>query len=178
MSDHQSKHSDEQFWQAFQYVAGELSAIESEVFEQRMLEDVSLCEAVTEAALLTSSVAAARRPQQKPVVPVSVPYQQSDRSYRATAVIAVVCCCVLVAMVAANFSQFRVGSGEETLAAVPSEAELLVNAWVESSSEDASPEAEGVELRPQDLDVPDWMLTAVSLADLDHSADADGPGEG
>ncbi|MEQ9411113.1 MAG: hypothetical protein RIK87_25600 [Fuerstiella sp.] len=186
MSGRQYTGTEDQLWRAFRYVAGELSASEVEDFEQQVLTDVTLGDAVAEATLLASAVASGcadasvssvtkRKPTtSKPaasscsigsVLPVATPSSSpvvgSGRRVIAAAATIVSCLCFAMLI-------FRPGVPVDSItelveAEEPGSVEMLVTVWVDSSDSLTEFEAELEEPVEPELDVPDWMLAAVSL---------------
>ncbi len=165
MQEQQSKPADDlgtdQLWQAFLYVSGELSADDAQAFEDQMLEDSLLCEAVVQASRLTSAVADSLRVS--PPTVVATPNRRPIRNRREVfaACVAVCCCCCLVAVLVTV--QFAATPETQVSFSGPTEAEQLVDAWADSFSNDFSTEADHGDFVQQELDVPDWMMAAVSL---------------
>ncbi len=144
-------------WRAFQYVHGEFSADDNEVFEQQMLEDADLCAMVTEASLLTSAIVS--------ITPAGLTVQPTPnhtpprREVRKTAAVIVsICCCVSVL---ALLSVVTIEHSDILQAETPMiDAELLVSVWA-----DVVEEADDLEpgfTVENELDVPDWMLAGIS----------------
>lgn len=162
--------SEDQFSSAFQYVAGELSAAENEAFEQRLLLDSGLCEAVAEAVLVTSAVAAVRNPQGRILVNRSAGDQQERvRWRRVMAVSAAVCLCAVVAL---TMPVRPVAPDLTADAGRASDEELLVLAWAESLAPESQRETDVDELLQTELDVPEWLLAAVSLSEYPATENA------
>ncbi|HIE99932.1 MAG TPA: hypothetical protein EYG03_10205 [Planctomycetes bacterium] len=174
MSSQKIQFSDEQLWQAFRYVGAELSTGEAEAFEQQLLRDVSLCEAVAEATMLTSTVAASGRPRRM-IVSSSTTLSHSAgpaRQYRMVALTAALCGCLALVVVSSGFRDVSDGSVDVVAQSDSADAELLVAAWADIFAAQTDDESEYDEFVQQELAVPDWMLAAVTLADLgavDHS---------
>ncbi|MCP4784998.1 MAG: hypothetical protein GY903_17770 [Fuerstiella sp.] len=177
MSSQKIQFSDEQLWQAFQYVGAELSTIEAEALEQQMLWDVSLCEAVAEATILTSTVAASGRPRHSIVSSYSTISQTAGSAgrNRMVALAAALCGCLALVVVS---SGFRDSPTEVVAQADSTYAELLVAAWAENSALETVEESEYDESIQQELAVPDWLLAAVTLSDPDAVEFSDIPVDG
>ncbi len=169
--------SDEQLWQAFRYVGAELSTVEVEAFEQQMLRDVSLCEAVAEATKLTSTVAASGLPRHMIVAsPATLSHHANPVGrYRIVALTAALCGCLTLIVVLSGFRDTSDGAIEAVAQLDSTDAELLVAAWVENYSAQTVDESEFDETIQQELAVPDWMLAAVTLMDLETSERSDVP---
>ena len=58
MNEHLKNKQDELTWQAFQYVAGELSVTDADLFEERLADDQAAREAVAQAVALFHTVCA------------------------------------------------------------------------------------------------------------------------
>ncbi len=164
MSSHRIQFQDEQLWQAFRYVAAELSVADAEAFEQQMLQDSALCEAVAEATLLLSSVAASERPSQ--IMPaLSATQSQQFRAasrYRTVAVTAAACCCLALVLVLSQLPDTSTTASGVIAQADPTDAELLLAAWAEDIALQTAQESEYDDSVQQELAVPDWMLAAVT----------------
>ncbi len=168
MTSRQQTYSDEQFWQAFQFVAGELSADQSELFELQMLDSPAMCEAVAEAVRLTSAVAADSGKSTAVLSPTMVRCQaavprRSTSGKSAIAMVATVCCCLLLLLVVSTDSGSEPSVAATDKATV--EAELLVSAWAAGFVDDVEDDVNLAETATHELDVPDWMLAAVTLSD-------------
>ena len=162
--------TDEQFWRAFEYVADEMTAEDVTVFEQELFENVSLCEAVAQATRLTTAIASQSRQTRVPLSRYESVPPEWQRKNRIVAAVTAVCCCLLLAlMVSRNSGLLTLSPGlalsESTLAADSSEAELLVSVWADGFAADHDLETEVSEPDDSGLEVPDWLLTAVSMVD-------------
>ncbi len=180
MSSQKNQFSDEQLWQAFQYVGAELSTAEAEALEQQMLRDVSLCEAVAEATMLTSSVAASGRPRHT-IVPTSVSSSQNAGPAgrnQVVALMAALCGCLALVVVSSGFPDVPNGLAGVVAQADSIDAEFLVAAWADNFAAQTDEESEYDEFVQQELAVPDWMLAAVTLADLGAVEHSDMPVDG
>ena len=172
---------DENFWQAFLYVSGEMAEAESAVFEQRLLEDERLCDAVSEAVRLTAAVAEQSVVNRhiapeivRPAAVVSLQAAASQRrgsqapvsSHSGIAALAALamCLCVMWAI-----SGFEVRDAGEAVAmeTSDSDAEWIVSVWAEESAMESAGLDEPDGDLDEDLDVPDWLVTAVSLSDTE-----------
>ena len=167
----QQTFSDDQFWQAFQFVAGELPDAQSEAFELQMLDSPTLCEAVSEAVRLSAAVAAGVESPKPIARPTIVRCESPSRRRRSfgksvVAISATVCCCLLLLLVVSSDSNFESAIAIDDDAT--EEAELLVSAWASGFADDVGDEADDAEFDQQELDVPDWMLAAVTLTDDDE----------
>jgi hypothetical protein len=179
MSHHRIPFTDEQLWQAFQYVSGELCAEECETFERQLQDSAGLCEAVAEVVLLTSEIAACG--QSRSIVPsasleASQQARSTARKNRAVAALTAICCCLGLVLILsqgpiATDSAVDVVSGQETI-----DAEYLVTAWAVSSAPEVVA-SEFYESGETELDVPDWMLAAVTLSEMAEGVDSDTPAD-
>lgn len=163
--------ADDSLWRAFQYVAGELSEHEADVFEQQMLDDVRLCDAVVEATRISVSVAADSGPGRRSVTLSSSSQSTDQRQALASrrpvfaAVAASLACVCLVWAVSAMTDP--TDSDSSVAVADDQDAEMILSVWADESQSDLDSLDELGGLDDQSLDVPDWMLTAVTIADLD-----------
>lgn len=164
-----SESRDERLMKAFRYVANEMSADESDSFELAMLEDQALCDAVVQATTLTTALAtSAGRPQTTTVRPAVVASKAADvrssnRSMAAIATGIAVCCCLGLLV---SISQPQPDS-EIAIYTEQEDAELLVGVWTDEAMADSVIEVEDSEIVADELDVPDWLLAAVTMSDLE-----------
>lgn len=181
-----AEYSEELYWAAFRYVAGEMSDIESDEFEQRLADDADLCATVAEVSALVLSVAAVRSVDasatepDRPVTLVTPARTSGKRAAgsvsRAAAILATVGC-IALALLAAG--RFRDDAGNVQVGdAGVIDAETLVLAWADNRPV----EVPNFELVADDsfsdeLAVPDWMLAGVSLAELENSEHSDMPAD-
>ena len=162
MNKEQKQFSEDDHWLAFRYVSGELSAADAEAFELQMLDDPRLCDAVVEAGLLVTTIASTEKQ------PAAAREKQrvSPRPQTAIASFVAVCCCLLVVSLAARLATTR-DSGSESVASSGSaeveNVEVLVDVWIDGISDDAEMESIEADLLSQDLEVPGWLMAAVSL---------------
>jgi hypothetical protein len=169
MKSQQNHSQDEQLWQAFRYVAAEFSVVEAEAFEQQMLQDSALCEAVAEATMLSSSVAASGRrygPIAPPIGTLSLNAGVSQR-YRTVAFTAATCCCLALVIILSGHSDISESPTDDIVQTDIADAELLVAAWVENLVGQTDDESEYDDFNQQDLAVPDWMLADVTLSEIE-----------
>lgn len=160
-----------QLWQAFLYVSGELSADDEQKFEDQMLVEPLLCEAVVDASRLTTAVADGLRFLPSSVVPtvaatglkttLATTNRRPIRSRREVfTACAAVCCCLAAVLMTVQFA----ATPEAQISGVqPTDAEQLVDAWADSYSNEFATEADHGDFEQQQLNVPDWMMAAVSL---------------
>lgn len=144
--------TDQQLFEAFRYIAGEMPAQEEHQFELRLASCESLQQAVVDATQLSVVVAVSPRPaasarQQKPTAATP---QKSSRVLASTA--AVIACTLMLAL------SFR------TSATVEADPSAIVSAWAEQSS-DITEDLSDIEDVSSELDVPDWMLTALAATE-------------
>lgn len=156
--------ADPRFFQAVQYVLGELSAAEQDAFEAALAEDASLCILVAEASQLLSGVQIALAESTPAMIPQPLRISAQKRDgWTAAALVA-----AASGMAAALLATFTVPSSS-TFAARSSQAVQLVSLWRDAgrtesgfSAGDSSFDAEAASQSPDDR-VPLWMLAAVSL---------------
>ena len=170
-----------QNWLAMQYVLGELSESERDAFEERMSNDLAICEAVTLASrlVLTARAALGEEPACR-VDQLTRPASVPDHSISAThssrsswlAVTVVSVAMALLCLFALQLPD-RSPNGTEVARRDPAAAEL-VSLWRSgmNSGEADSDDADELTDATGDVAVPGWMLAAVSL-----EAAADGPSE-
>ncbi len=173
----QPDHGDVQ-WSAMQYVLGELSSEQAELFETAMADDVALCEAVIAATQLTCGIALACtiRPSTRPLIMVGAMVAEPVLLRRpAFACFGVFTAAVaLILAVIAMVSQQRPRPGEVDFAAVDdATADALVLLLDDASAIDMNAELEEWSVSDDSVSslvAPEWLLTAV---DLDAAAAAD-----
>lgn len=176
--------TEEELWRAFEYVSGDLNEQDAEDFEQQMLTDNSLCEAVAEAVRLSVDVAACTDTAEQRLFVQQTESRQASpdsRSVTAATVVTICCCLALTALLAVFVSKetsVPIAKTGGRIQAANLDAELLVDVWVESVAADAVAETEHSDDFSSDLDVPDWMLAALTLADVAGREDSDMPVEG
>lgn len=167
MNEEQRQFSEDEHWLAFRYVAGELSVTEAEAFELQMLDDPRLCDAVVEAGMLTTTIASTEK--QSPTVSVAAVRQEqrsSPRPQTAIASIVAVCCCLVVVVLTARLATTPDVGGESVASSGSADAgdvEVLVDVWADGISDDAEIESLETDVLSQDLEVPGWLMAAVSL---------------
>ncbi len=159
-------------WLAFLYVAGELAPDKHSDFEQRLAHDQLACDAVSRAVKLTQAIRTAEE-----VNPVAVSPVRPLRLRRSLHLVACLSACVLVAIVchwllrddestSTGVSEAPSTAAAE-LAVVWSETRLEVadqrsDAWTLPHVNDSGDSPVAVE-GASDLEVPDWMLSAVAI---------------
>ena len=177
MNDPQMQFTDNQLLLAFRYVAGELTVDESEFFEQQLLTDQSLCEAVVEAVFLGSLVASSSAPiaatrlklNSSCVVRPSLEPVRRSYSYLVTGVTACLCLFMLMAI----YSRSTVQPIGVSQMVQQDDAELLVSVWATEPEEAGDLALDESDLIVEELDVPDWLLAAVTIAGLEEFPAAD-----
>ena len=178
----QPDHGDVQ-WSAMQYVLGELSSEQAELFETAMADDVALCEAVIAATQLTCGIALACtiRPSTRPLIMVGAMVAEPVLLRRpAFACFGVFTAAVaLILAVIAMVSQQRPRPGEVDFAAVDfaavddATADALVLLLDDACAIDMTADLEEWSVSDDSVSslvAPEWLLTAV---DLDAAAAAD-----
>ena len=161
-------------WSAMQYVLGELSAEQAELFETAMADDVALCEAVIAATQLTCGIALACtiRPSTRSLIVVAEPVLLRRPAFACFGVFTAAVALVLA--VIAMVSQQPPRSGEVDFAAVDdATADALVLLLDDASAIDMNAELEEWTVSDDSVSsliAPEWLLTAV---DLDAAAAAD-----
>jgi anti-sigma-K factor RskA len=161
---------DESFpWQAMQYVMGELSDEQMELFESAMADDVTLCEAVLVATRLSAGIAMAFE-SQRSVQPISVRVTNvefralPDRSvFTQFSVFMAAAAMGLALLTMVTIGNSRTVANMSQDAAV---ADALVALLHSAQTNDVQAEFD----EPVDSDgslssliVPEWLLTAVDL---------------
>lgn len=162
--------SEDEQWLAFRYVAGELSDAETEAFELQMLDDQRLCDAIVDATLLTTAIAAERTAVGVKVLPVAATVSPSTGGRRAVVAIVTTCCCMAVVVLASQYAGLPQNTNAFA-AVVRSEAEILVDAWAEGFDEDTLVEPLPADIGEADLEIPGWLMAAVSLDGADATTD-------
>ena len=152
-------HNDEQFWQACLYVMGELSETEREQFEDRLAADVKLCDYVVEATQLMACAQTVDPVLSQQIMPATASAQQSTQIGRSLASFAALAACLALL--------FVVTRPVNPPAAADPDAGVLVDAWLDNGLDfESADETENEVLTPE-IDVPDWMIAGVSLAELE-----------
>ncbi len=157
-------------WSAMQYVLGELSDEQTELFESAMEYDVTLCEAVLAATRLTCGIALAceSQPSAQPLI-ASVTLIAAPDSFRRPAFarfgVFAAATALVLAVLAMVTLQTRQGAGD--LAAVDDAtadalAMLLNDAEASEMNTDLD-ELTGADDSVASLVAPEWLLTAVDL---------------
>lgn len=163
-----SADSNPQFFRAVQYVLGELSATEQEVFEMDLLDDESLCAMVAEATQFVCSVQQALVESAPVTVTVLGRESQASDVKRDRWTVAVVMAAASI-MAAFGLANFSASSPSSMVAMKNVDAVKLVALWrstgrtvVGSSLNDGPFESEAAAIIHDDR-VPPWMMAAVSL---------------
>jgi anti-sigma-K factor RskA len=171
MNEHLQIEQDELTWQAFQYVAGELSATDADLFEERLADDQAAREAVAHAVALFHTVCAVEAAE--PVV--AVRERTSRRAVLVPAIALALAAAILLA-VSLNFNLFNHSSPEAKNVAAVTPA--LADAWSSVRADFASDEHASqsvsasavltdteLAIAEEDLaistDAPSWMTAAV-----------------
>lgn len=149
------QHNDELSWQAFQYVAGEMSVDESVAFEARMLDDVVACDAVARMALICDVANAAFEPTIAVAPPKAVQCRSRRLVYRTSFVGLALLACVGVLVSFSRFEQRR------NNAQIVSLWSSVADESVATLDDSDPPVLDGVQ--HSDLVVPDWLIAAVQL---------------
>ena len=77
-----------------------------------------------------------------------------------------VCCCLALLVVVSQPAS-NVNMANATGSVEQEDAELLVGVWTDEAISGAVIELEESDIVPDNLDVPDWLLAAVTISDLD-----------
>ncbi len=168
--------ADEREWLATQYVLGELSAVEAEMFEVAMLDDADLCQLVAETSLLISGVHAASRKVRgsSPVVTIDADSKRSKNRTTWPVKSALAAALLFAASVALRSSN---DSSESRLASadfdVLTSTEMSADADVVESELDVVSDETDPNCRLCSLDAPEWLMTAVELEQESATDDND-----
>lgn len=171
MNEHLKNEQDELTWQAFQYVAGELSVTDADLFEERLADDQAAREAVAQAVALFHTVCAVEAAE--PVVAVREP--NSRRALLVPAITLALAAAILLG-VSLNFQLFSRSSPDSKNVAIVTPA--LADAWSAVRADFASDEHASqavpasavltdteLAIAEEDLalstDAPSWMTAAV-----------------
>ena len=150
-------------WLAMQYVLGELSESDCAAFEERLADDLALCEAVTAASRFVLTARMALSETQVYLVSVAgssrsqVVASSSRGSWLAVAVttvaLALLCLCAIPS------------PNRTDVASLDPSAAELVSLWRSGMSlgDDESDDMEELTDTTGDIAVPGWMLAAVSF---------------
>jgi anti-sigma factor RsiW len=157
-------------WQAFLYIAGELSEAERAEFESVLGTDPRVCEAVARQVELTGAVAAAFEPVVSPQAAANRTVSRSGLLWRIS--IGLAACVAIVASVLYSLNG-KSGANPEVPVAETSAAaaEQLATAWshtvdhwpltddaiAATAETDTAPAAEGI----AEVATPDWMGIAI-----------------
>lgn len=149
-------------WLANCYVAGELADAEATAFEARLANDEAACEAVAHAMELNLAVAAAF--DLPPATLRPRPIVSSPTRWAGAAITAVAASAVAAASVA-----LMVGHGSTTNGLARKDGtERLVAAWASGeAARNNAADDESIDVANEvDLEPPDWMLAALTVADV------------
>lgn len=164
------KLSEAKIAQAIDYISGLMTANEEEQFENQLEVDMHLQEAVIQATRLGLAIASSDQQESAPVanvvrigaslerVSASRPEQTNSRSrnvVRRMAVATSLLACTLVLAVTSNTIPRQQGV----------DAAIIIDAWASSEPSDSEADFAASDDDSTDLDVPDWMLTAVSAVE-------------
>lgn len=189
--------ADDLGWEAFQYVCGEMTTDEMEVFEARLAEDQSAREAVAEAVELAQSASLALG--RKSAVPQTVASTSTHWWYGVPIGIAI-CLAVVVAIQQVPWSVDQSATSDPEIEPQPPTVTAvdvdLAARWsevrqLEAESDQSSPDASSNAysdwlIGEQDrdafgsTDAPEWMIAAVSatskemMDDMDMEQNVDG----
>ena len=147
-----SQEADPRFFQAVQYVLGELSVTDQAAFEAALIDDVTLCELVAEATCLTQGVKLALA---TPAPGVAVTVRRDRWLVAAVVTLATGIAAGLLATVSAPQA--------------PDQTARLVSLWRDAGRTNTATSFSASSLEADDsVDanedrVPNWMLAAVSL---------------
>jgi ferric-dicitrate binding protein FerR (iron transport regulator) len=156
-------------WLANCYVADELSTDEAAAFEARLANDEAACDAVARAMELNLAIAAAFDSQPATLVPQHSAFsiQPSAPSRRtASTITALAATAVAAAVVALMVGRSPTANG----VARKDGADRLVAAWASGeAARNNAADDDTLELADDaDLDPPDWMLAALTAADVNE----------
>jgi hypothetical protein len=170
VNDSQASTDSDLDWLAFQYVAGELLADESEAFELRLADDPSACEAVARAVQLLGTVAAAHSTAPTPVPQTSTVGLRWRRLAAVACVAALVVLGISLRLLQKPSAIDEVGLSERSNARTVSDWVALgssENDSDESDTDDLELSFNDTEQPPKvdspadDLAVPSWMVAAL-----------------
>ena len=174
---------DSALWEAFRYVAGEMTPGETEAFESRLQTDDQLCESVITATRLTC--VCSDIPDVRPTEDSTSTLSKDDKisgfsrsgrpvafSHRVLVVVISVACCLLLIITGYTVDseeslELLVQNTSESTGAVY-DAEQLVTLWNSDSSvlpgDDVVENEEASEFElATDVEIPSWIVAAVSL---------------
>jgi anti-sigma-K factor RskA len=175
MNKHIDNDQDELTWRAFQYVAGELSATDADLFEERLADDQSAREAVAQAVALFHTVCAVEAAEPA----VALAGQGSRRAVAVPAIVwrgALAVAAAILLAITLNLNLFNRSTPESKNVAAVTPA--LADAWSAlradfASDENASQSVAAsavltdaeLAIAEEDLavstDAPSWMTAAV-----------------
>ncbi|MBS0204299.1 MAG: hypothetical protein JSS49_15455 [Planctomycetes bacterium] len=147
-------------WQAMQYVLGEMSDTERDLFEARLADDLAACEAVTSASRLVLTAQAAlhetsRTSPPRTAMPVAVHASRRAAWFAVAMTAAAGILCVVALQFAVSVPASRV-AGQDS-------AELVA-LWRSGMAVDAADVYDPDDAADAVSDaVPSWMLAAVSV---------------
>lgn len=147
-------------WQAFQFVAGELVGEAEACWEARLAEgDVEACEAV---ARMVELVQAVDKPPRRFVTRSPQPVRHGRSGVLAAVA---TCLCLLLGLL------WQGADRESPIAVTDPDASRLVAAWSDAGvpAGDAGDAGMASLVVEDELDVPDWLIVAVSLQSEEDS---------
>lgn len=156
--------ADDRQWLAMRYVLDELSAGQAAEFETAMADDVSLCEAVSEAVQLCAGVVLACQADHSSEAAVRlVPRRQQQSRF------AVFAACSALAMILIVLFVTRPSEAPAVVAeGSASEADVLASLVSDELPSETSSDSEDdlmLDDSLADLVAPEWLLTAIELDD-------------
>lgn len=157
---------EQQSWLAMQYVLGELSESERDAYEDRMSNDLAICEAVTAASrlVLTARTALELDGRPSPALDRNHGVNGTHSIRSSWLVVAVTSVAMALLCVFSLHVPVRSPSGTNVANGNPAAAEL-VSLWRSgmNAGEAESDESEDLVDASGEVAVPGWMLAAVSL---------------
>jgi|GEM_PF-929164 len=168
-------------WSAMQYVLGELSDEQTELFETAMADDVTLCEAVLAATQLTCGIALACAMQpstQRVILDVKMIAEPVAVSRPAFASFGVFAAAVAMVLTVIAMVSLQPRQGDVDFATVDdATADALVLLLHDASANDMNTELEEWTVSDDSVSslvAPEWLLTAVDLDAAAASEDHQG----
>lgn len=158
-------------WSAFRYVSGEMTADELAAFELRLDDDQEARDAVVAAVKLMDAVATAEYRLPAPLTPV---LQTARRLNRVETYLTVaVALAIAVVFWVSRSNDRKVAGVDSTRPSAASDADDgrsdVLSVWSELNStvdrdDDSAPEVETVGADDAELEVPGWMIAALTPA--------------
>lgn len=156
--------------EAVDYISGLMSTAAEDQFEDRLVDDLELQEAVIEATQLTLAIAATEPAFRTAANDVSTvrtslkivaakgataPVEGSTSILRKLSVAASLLACLLVlAVINSTVPEMR-----------RADAATIIDSWAAAESSEPEADFDSPDFETTDLDVPDWMLTALSAVE-------------